>query len=106
VIASFEQVKKDLMSAIVLKKLDEFEETNSWHELTLVEKNRKIRLLVDELNILFSPVKKLELALAEEAQIALIMNGFPLDPEVIESIVIALFKAHDLKTGLKVVAVQ
>jgi hypothetical protein len=105
------KIKYSLLCSLVLKRVQGHALFNKlalrpWSELSLVEKNRLVLAGVELLNSLFPKLKKMNLALADDAEISLVMNEFPLASEVIELVFLALFIKQEEKTSLKVVAVQ
>lgn len=99
-----------LQAAIIINKIkNNFEYRpvqKGWSELSLVEKNRETKAVVSLLNSLFPRVKPMELALADNEEISVVMNEFPISREVIEVLMQGLFVNSAEKSSLKVVAVQ
>lgn len=99
-----------LQTAIIVNKIKKNNDyrpvEKGWSELSLVEKNRETKAVVSLLNSLFPRVKPMELALADNEEISVVMNEFPISREVIEVLMQELFVNPAEKSSLKVVAVQ
>ena len=100
-------VKNSLLSELLEKKIDKkMAPPISWNDLSLVQKNLQSRSLIFAINSLFPQVKSIELALAEEDKVSIVMNDFPLSLEVLEGVLESHFLVSLTKTSLKMVAVQ
>lgn len=106
----FKVVKNSLLGALLLNKIRQNHDCSKlgshWEELSLVKKNSLLKEVITLLNSLFPRGKSIVLTLAEEEEISIIMNDFPMPIEVIEAVVLDLIGCAYKKTSLKVVAVQ
>ncbi|MDD4973158.1 MAG: hypothetical protein PHY93_02350 [Bacteriovorax sp.] len=107
---SFKVVKNSLLADLLIKEIEKKAGTSTqlkgWIQLTLVEKNQRVRAFIKILNNLFSQAKPLELALAEAGEIAIVMNDFPVGGEVLEVLIHESIGITEEISSLKVVAVQ
>jgi hypothetical protein len=106
----YKAVKNSLLSYLILKK---FKENNlgagalkPWQELTLVEKNSAVKMCFSFLNLHFPRVKPLELVLATNEEISVLINDFPLSLELILEVLHGHFEIPPENSSFKVVAVQ
>ncbi|MGZ3789752.1 MAG: hypothetical protein ACXVLQ_14580 [Bacteriovorax sp.] len=104
----FKKAKNTLFASLLFSKIKgkypDTETKLAWKNLGLVEKNRHVLSIIEELNKLFSADKKLALALAEEKFITLILNDFPLEIGVLEVLFHFLFAEEEGISSFKLVA--
>jgi hypothetical protein len=107
---SFKVVKNSLLVTLLKKEIEKKEGTKSpikaWNQLTLVEKNQAGRAFVERINNLISQAKPLQLALASNEEMAIVMNDFPVSAEVIEGLARESIGCTEEISSLKVIAVQ
>jgi len=105
-------VQNSLLVCILLKNLriemdlDRDNLFNNWAHLSLVVKNSRAHLLINALNKILPTQNPLELTLAENATISIILNDFPMDVIILQALIDQIFRSLNLDSSLKVVAVQ
>lgn len=107
---SFKSVKNSLLATLLKYEIEKIEGAVSqlfgWSHLSLADKNRWSRTFISHLNNLFSRVVPLQLAIAENDKMAIVMNDFPVSTEVLEVLLKLIFNSADENSSFKVVAVQ
>lgn len=103
---SFEKTKNSLVLAAIYGKISTFVNLENWHEKSLIDKNKSAKNFIFALNSLFKTAIPLELVLAENDEISIIANSFPLSMIILNDL-FNLSIGNSLEiSSLKVVAVQ